>query len=704
MKTNRLLACAISLAAINAYAADVYVTTTGAGNGSGSDWANASANLGEVLYNATLGTNVHVGAGVYHPTVDYKGDASAANIEKRFKLSGGVSLLGGYPAAGGTERDAKANQTILDGAISDSETVYTIAYGLLGDDDIVVDGFVFRNGTGRQSGPDDDYMGDFSGGAGAIIVMAGNPIPGATTDAGKGMKIANCEFNGFSAKWGGAIKLQRPDQPNNPKLTMSNCSFTDNHSGQNGGAVLAYNWDMDVDNSYFENNTGGSGGALALFGSVVMNSDKNIFTNNTVTSNGGGILCYAEDGDNATELKVTNSDFIGNQGWDGVGVYSNNSSNCLIEGCTFDQNTGGGAGVIRLNGTYDIRGCVFSKNEITNHPGGWLDGSRASISNCIYTDNKSAAGANGAAFKVQIGDEINITDCYMSGNAGKSIIGIGWGSKGLMKNVSVIDNTGTAVAFQGCTYTCQNMTISGNTSPTNGGVFDGSWEGPASLSIYDCTIVNNTSADGQNAMYISGGTATIDFDNCIYTGNGDADVDYSTVFGSFARDYCIWDDVRYSGGRFFTLDAPFEIGKDLTEIIESKGQHVHALIGEDNPAVGNGSPNSANTLDQLGNMRPEYPSIGAVEYNSDLGGVTTTKADDKGLTVYPTVTTGQVIVRNPFTTNGNLLVYSTNGILVKKIVLGEGDNLLDFSDLTGGIYILSVQNSDMAVSARIVKR
>ena len=138
-----------------------------------------------------------------------------------------------------------------------------------------------------------------------------------------------------------------------------------------------------------------------------------------------------------------------------------------------------------------------------------------------------------------MGEEINVTNCYATGNSGKSIAGIGWGSSGLMKNVSIVNNTGTAIAFQGAAYTCQNMTISGNSSPTNGGIIDGSWEGASSISIYDCTIVGNSSADGQNAMYISGGTATIDFDNCIYVENGDKDADYGTVFGSFVRNYCI---------------------------------------------------------------------------------------------------------------------------------------------------------------------
>ena len=701
MKKVKLLISSLSLVAMNVFATDVYVTVSGAGNGSGSDWANAKNDLGEVLYNASAGTTVHVGAGVYKPTVDYKGNSTAPNIEKRFKLSGGVTVLGGYPSTGGAERNVQENETILDGAINDTDTVYTIAYGLLGEQDIVVDGFIFRHATGRMSGPDNDYMGDFSGGAGAIVVLGGTLIPDATSPAGSGLILINCVFDGFKAKWGGAIKLQKPDQSANPKLTLTSCSFFNNISGQNGGGVLTYNWDVDVENSTFEGNFGGSGGAIACFGSMIVNATESTFKGNSCSSNGAGILCYAEEQDAGSEMTVRNCDFIENDGWDGVGVYSNKSSNCVVEGCTFDKNTGGGAGAVRLDGTFTITDCVFNGNEINAHPGGWFDGSVGAISNCIYTNNKSAARQNGVIFKVQMGEEINVTNCYATGKSGKSIAGIGWGSSGLMKNVSIVNNTGTAIAFQGAAYTCQNMTISGNSSPTNGGIIDGSWEGASSISIYDCTIVGNSSADGQNAMYISGGTATIDFDNCIYVENGDKDADYGTVFGSFVRNYCIWDDTRYGEGRFYPLDSPFTVGTYLAPIAEVDGQYVHLLTGENNPAVGNGSPNSSNTEDQTGRMRPASPSIGAVEYRDGSG---IDAVEQTQLNVYPSVTTGQLVVTNPFAGTSTLCVYSIDGSLVKRINLGIGDNLLNFSDLGNGTYLVSLHNGATVVTSRIVKR
>ncbi len=709
MKKVKLLTFSLCFAAMNVWAADVYVTTTGAGDKSGSNWANAKDNLGDVLYKATTGTTVHVGAGVYHPTVDYLGNASAANNEKRFKFQGGVNVLGGYPAAGGEQRDPKANETILDGGINDTDTVYTIAYALLNEQEAVVDGFVFRNATGRKSGPNNDYFGDFSGGAGALIVENGT-TEGVSTPAGKGIKLVDCTFNGFTAQWGGAIKLKRPDQTENPKMTLERCTFTNNVSGQNGGGILAYSWNFDIKDCTFENNNGGGSGAgIHTEGPLTINAESSVFKGGKVTSNGAGICNWTPDAGEGEEQQVStvtvkDCEFTNNNGWDGVGVYCNHAKDCVVEGCTFDGNTGGGAGVIRFNGTFSIADCTFKANKITNHPGGWLDGNTGSISRCIYINNEGAAGAHGAMFKVQMGGQIDITDCYATGNTAKSIAAIGWGSQGTMKNVSIVNNNGTAVAFQGANYTIQNMTITGNTSVVSGAVIDGSWEGGSSIKVYDCTIADNTSADGQNALFCSAGTADIEFDNCIYVQNGDDEVDYGTIFTSFIRNYSIWGNMLYGEGRFTPID-PFTIGTYLDPIKEINGQYVLELIGDDNPAVGAGSPNSAGTLDQLGQKRPEYPSIGAVEKNpageSSIPDVSSTFNE---LVAYPSLTTGQLVVRCPSSTGTELSIYATNGKLVRRIMLSSGDNLLELSDLTEGTYILNTQTAGKVFSANIIKK
>lgn len=702
MKKINLLLFALVLSLGQLLAADVFVTQNGAGAKTGADWDNAKSDLGAVLYEATAGTTVHVGAGTYVPTCNYQGDQNAPDIEKRFKLSGGVTLLGGYPAAGGAEaeRDPKTNVTILSGKIDDETTVYTIAFGLLGANDIVVDGFAFRNATGRMSGPDDDYMGDFSGGAGAIIVMGGT-TPGASTAAGSGLQLVNCDFDGFTAKWGGAIKLQRPEQENNPKLTLKNSTFNNNVSGQNGGAVLAYSWDMEIIECLFDNNDGGgSGGAIFCDGPGILSASESTFSHGKVRSNGAGICCWTESVPWTTCI-IDKCKFIENTGWDGVGIYTNNSADCIVSNSVFDGNTSsGGAGAIRLNGTFVIENNEFKNNNINVAPGGWLDGSEGVIRNCVYVDNIGGAGQEGVIFRAQV-NTINVSNCYATGNAGKSICGFAWGATGKMENVSIINNRGTAIAFQGATYTLQNLTISGNESPTNGGVLNGSWEGNSSISVYDCTIAGNKSADGQNAMYVASGTAVIEFDNCIYVQNGDEATDYSGVFGTFSRSYSIWDNVRYGSGRFTPLDEPFTVGTYLAEIGKVSGQYVHLLTGTDNPAVGYGSPTSAGTKDQLGHTRPDAPSIGAVEYIDPAG---LNEKETAALKVYPAVTTGSLIVGSPFAVVSTVRIYAVNGSLAYQTQVVAGDNLLNVESLTEGNYIVVLSRDGKSLTSRFIKR
>lgn len=151
----------------------------------------------------------------------------------------------------------------------------------------------------------------------------------------------------------------------------------------------------------------------------------------------------------------------------------------------------------------------------------------------------------------------------------------------------------------------------------------------------------------------------------------------------------------------YPLDSPFTVGTYLAPIAEVDGQYVHLLTGENNPAVGNGSPNSSNTEDQTGRMRPASPSIGAVEYRDGSG---IDAVEQTQLNVYPSVTTGQLVVTNPFAGTSTLCVYSIDGSLVKRINLGIGDNLLNFSDLGNGTYLVSLHNGATVVTSRIVKR
>lgn len=106
---------------------------------------------------------------------------------------------------------------------------------------------------------------------------------------------ANVVLNGLtvqgsvSAKDGGAIKLG-----NNSEIKC--CKFLNNTSGANkGGAIIAYNVSLIIENCYFEGNRGNAGGALYVasgagsFGKYTMLIAHNVFVGNAANATGGAL-------------------------------------------------------------------------------------------------------------------------------------------------------------------------------------------------------------------------------------------------------------------------------------------------------------------------------------------------------------------------------------------------------------------------------
>ena len=82
------------------------------GTGDGKSWDDAAGNLRAVLHLTDDGDTVMLGAGTYFPSFDDKRD-------QRFDIQSGITIWGGFPAAGGTfvERDWQMHPTILSGDI-----------------------------------------------------------------------------------------------------------------------------------------------------------------------------------------------------------------------------------------------------------------------------------------------------------------------------------------------------------------------------------------------------------------------------------------------------------------------------------------------------------------------------------------------------------------------------------------------------------
>ncbi|MCD6327572.1 right-handed parallel beta-helix repeat-containing protein [bacterium] len=249
-----------------AVAANFYVDTANGDDGdTGADWGHAFASINTAMA-ACSGTSadaIHVAAGTYFESINLKSY---------------VTLLGGYPAGGGS-RDYMDNPTILDGGGSHTLVTFVSV------SDCEIDGFRLQDG--------------YSASGGAILCNGASPI------------IGHCIITDNSAVEGAGFHLDGSD----PEI--NHCRIVGNDATGNGGGLYCDNssptfWDTVI----AENTSGGNGGGIFFD-----NSPSNVLTNclvieNTASGDGGGLFC-----DKASST-IINSTFSRNEaGGVGGGIF-----------------------------------------------------------------------------------------------------------------------------------------------------------------------------------------------------------------------------------------------------------------------------------------------------------------------------------------------------------------------------------------------
>ena len=212
-------------------------------------------------------------------------------------------------------------------------------------------------------------------------------------------------------------------------------------------------------------------------------------TNGSVAGDGGGVYCYAGDGEASTDAFLTNCVITGNLTpyWAG-GAYGGTLYNCTLTGNSSAVG-GGAAGSTLYN-------CTLTGNSSTGAGGGAAD---CQLYNCTLTGNSSTRG--GGAYLS------TLYNCTLGGNSvtyGGGQPASGGGADGCtLYNCTLAGNSCTGSAslssglywngYGGGAYlsTLYNCTLTGNSCTDYGGGAD--WS-----SLYNCIVYFNTATNGAN--------------------------------------------------------------------------------------------------------------------------------------------------------------------------------------------------------------
>ena len=274
-------------------------------------------------------------------------------------------------------------------------------------------------------------------------------------------------------------------------------------------------------------------------------------TDGKTNQGGHSALSYAAPG----QFKVENCKFVNNvNGYTCAGLNITGGAEFSVANCTFDGNAAAHAAGFNVDGAESkgsIKSCNFQNNK-SNNPTGSSPALKVSnglieITDCNFTNNttqiEGETGSHGGAIWLANGDA-TFTACTIQGNTGRWGGAIYSNDKGKatfidceIKNNSIANGSGGAVAIDAGALTFTNCTATGNESSDRGGVFfvsnagqltvnGGNYsgnkakmggvfygQGTSTMTLSGATIKNNQSTEGGGVMGINA-NATVNFENC----------------------------------------------------------------------------------------------------------------------------------------------------------------------------------------------
>ena len=415
--------------------ADMYVSTTGSGDGLSSSSPMSFTRFTELVGYESTSSDTEVAAAEYQA--------------KAFRVAGRV-----FHFAPGTYYFTKQVSTYFSGATEGLFSTDGVRFSIVGDEgagQTFFDGskaagarMFYLNSFGRPFIEGITFQNGGSANGGAIDITAkrevtikdcvfrdnkSTSVAGAVYVNGGVVRFENCLFeNNEAATQAGAIKCNTATG----KTTLVGCTFRNNKAESSyGGAVVLEETStakaqLTCTDCLFEGNSSGTNSGAIRVNGGILSMNNCVFSNNEAVGSGsstyagtGGAIYIGTDGSLAT---IENSLFEGNKattsGAGGAINFQAKTTKTVIRGCTFKGNSTINSGAIALAGKgpdVTIEDCIFTGNTASKYGGvSYLTGGVTKFNRCTF-ENNTAAVRGGAIY---CGDGVGFFNaCIFDGNA-----------------------------------------------------------------------------------------------------------------------------------------------------------------------------------------------------------------------------------------------------------------------------------------------
>jgi len=415
----------------------IYVDDDAPPGGDGQTWATAFRFLQHALTAATThvtpAVEIRIAGGTYVPGQTEDKAQPAPNRHASFALGDSMTVCGGYAGCGApdpNERDIDLYETIFSGDLEGddepefahrSDNVYHVVTAITPKGSMVLDGVTIRGGHTDA----EIVLGFQFNRLGAAVFAQGGPAV-----------LQDCLICDNSAVSGGAVCAWES------QLQVIRCTLLENHGG-NGGAMKVGFCSPSVFSCVFQDNEAATGAGIDCYQGELHISEC-LFLGNHVKYEGGAIGNWM-----SSVAIILDSTFIENSAGSFGGAIDDFAfTESLYSRCVFTGNIADeGGAAYAIDAACEYVDCLFSANSARN--GGAIFNfvidaweSRTFI-NCLFTEN-TAEDVGGAVYTLSDGT-VTLTNCTLAQNSAGSggALLTGWGQP-IVTNCILWDNHATS--------------------------------------------------------------------------------------------------------------------------------------------------------------------------------------------------------------------------------------------------------------------